>query len=142
MILTTSEAGAEIGMSPATVCKICRNHDIGRMIGGARVVEDRDLPKIKKLRGKGGRPRPAVEPVSDEASGHLPPASATEVVTTVAELRAIWDAGAKLYAVMPEGWYSPDGDEWLRFNGDEPGPEFATATIRLVGGPRDGQLAS
>ena len=54
-------------------------------------------------------------------------------------LVAVWEDG--MYCVVRKGWLSDDGDWWTTLSG-EPlrGEEFERATIRLVGGPRDGQI--
>ncbi len=48
------------------------------------------------------------------------------------------------YRYVAPQWVSEDGDEW--FDSDEGdhahGKDFDTARIRLVGGPRDGEVVS
>jgi hypothetical protein len=53
---------------------------------------------------------------------------------------AVWEAKRNRY-VTAHGWVSNDGDHWIDSRGEPcESDAFRTATIRLVGGPRDGDV--
>jgi len=58
------------------------------------------------------------------------------------EVTAIWNSDTSLYCVADREWYAAeDGNEWTDGAGVlVDSPEFHRATIRLFGGPRDGDV--
>ena len=56
---------------------------------------------------------------------------------------AVWDTNQSMYICSALACWSEDGDNWYDdFGGQPDSEEFHRATIRLVGGPRDGTEVS
>jgi hypothetical protein len=66
------EAAERIKLCVTRVKQICRQHGIGQVVGGRRILTDSDLPLIEANRGKRGNPTLAGSG-SNNGGGRKPP---------------------------------------------------------------------
>ena len=62
-------------------------------------------------------------------------------IKTNEEVRAVWDADQKYYETQ-NGWISENGNDWVdaALDGAVQSVEFSRVSIRLIDGPRHGEI--
>jgi hypothetical protein len=66
-LYTTKQASELLERSPSTIRVLCWKWDIGKVVGGVRVLDEVDMLNLRNRKGKVGR-RPKVKYVVDRAS--------------------------------------------------------------------------